>query len=325
MVALACLIPQAFRTAKDLDLVMGVTFGAIFAKALHTLWIFFFLAHGQFSGWRELVGHEDSVFFVCAISFAAALFVYDATLRRSAWFIAACPVLAAALALNLRRAGYVAFGMSALMMPFALAGRRRRAAFGVLVLAVGAAFYLLVAWNLSGPLAVPAEKVRSIFASADSEDHASNVYRLAENINLWLMVRDRPLGFGFGHPFETVVPLADLTDIFPNWRYHPHNMIFGLWMALGFVNFLIFVCYFSVAMMSASYAIKSADTPRLKATAFFCLSGLASALLVANLDQFIWAQRGALFTGVLLGITSALSASQGQSPIPSRARLPDGR
>jgi hypothetical protein len=198
------------------------------------------------------------------------------------------------------------------MMPFLLVGRRRIALFGIVMLAALAGTYLLLFWNVGGPLGVPVEKVRSIFVPANADDYSSNTYRAAENINLWRMVREHPLGVGFGHPFEITMPLADLSEDFPNWRYHPHNMIFGLWMALGSINFVIFLCYVGSAMMTASLSIKLESHPQMKAAAVFCVVGIATALLVTNLDQFIWAQRGALFTGFVIGLAGALAAREGR-------------
>ncbi|HVY19825.1 MAG TPA: O-antigen ligase family protein [Bauldia sp.] len=308
--ALAILLTQVVRNDADLRLTLGAMIAAILVKAVFTVWVFFALAHAHFSGWRELVGHEDSIFFDAAFFFLLALALYDRRLRTSVLALLAGALLLAALVLNLRRAGYAAFGMSALLLPFILVDKRRLAAGLLALAAAGGALYLALFWDNSGPLGVPAEKVRSIFAASDDGDYTSNIYRDGENLNLWTMVREHPLGTGFGKPFEKVFPVADLSSILPYWDYDPHNALFGLWMALGTPAFVVCIWLFAVPIASASLAMRRSTKAFVRASAIFCVLGLSAALLASNLDQFVWAQRGAIFVGALLGFVSAIGALQ---------------
>ncbi len=308
--ALAILLTQVVRNDADLRLVLGAMIVAIVLKAGLTVWVFFALAHAQFADWRELVGHEDSIFFGAAFFFLVALALYDGRPRTYVLALLAGALLLAALVLNLRRAGYAAFGMGALLLPFVLVDKRRLALGLLAAAATAAALYLVLFWGDSGPLGVPAEKVRSVFAASDTGDYTSNIYRDGENLNLWTMVREHPLGTGFGKPFDKVFPVADLSSILPYWDYDPHNAVFGLWMALGTPGFVVFIWLFALPIASASFAIKRSTGAFARAAAIFCVLGLSGALLTSNLDQFVWAQRGALFVGALLGLVSAIGALQ---------------
>jgi hypothetical protein len=90
-------------------------------------------------------------------------------------------------------------------------------------------------------------------------------------------------------------------------------MIFGLWMQLGSIGFVVFLFFFANLLMSASFSIRRASDPYIKSAAVFCTTALASGLLVTNLDQFVWTQRGALFLGTVLGLVASISALQGRT------------
>ena len=308
--AITILLTQVIRKDADLRVALGATITAIALKAALTIWVFFALAHAHFSGWRELVGHEDSIFFGAAFFFPLTLALYDRRLHTGVLALLAGALFLAALVLDLRRAGYAAFAMGALLLPIVLVNKRRLA-FGLLAAAAAVAgAYFILFWGNSGPLGIPVEKVRSIFAASDAGDYTSNIYRDGENLNLWTMVREHPLGTGFGKPFDKVFPVADLSSTLPYWDYDPHNAVFGLWMALGTPAFVVFIWLFAVPIASASFSIKRSVGAFARAASIFCVLGLSAALLASNLDQFVWAQRGALFVGALLGFVSAISALQ---------------
>jgi O-antigen ligase len=307
---IAILLTQVIRNDADLRLVLGAMILAIVLKAALTVWVFFALAHAHFSGWRELVGHEDSIFFGAAFFFLLALAIYDLRLRTAVLALLAGTLLLAALVLNLRRASYATFGMSALLLPLVLVDKRRLALGLLAAVAAAAAAYLVLFWSDPGPLGVPAEKVRSIFAASDAGDYSSNIYRDGENLNLWVMVREHPLGIGFGKPFDKVFPVADLSSILPYWDYDPHNAVFGLWMALGTPAFVLCIWLFALPIASASFATSQSADAFWRAASIYCLLGLSAALVASNLDQFVWAQRGALFVGAVLGFVSAMSAQR---------------
>lgn len=312
LVAIALLVPQVVRSQADLKVLLGWTLAAIVLKALLVCAIFVFLARARFSGWRELVGHEDSVFFVAALCFLFAYLAYESGLARRIWPLVVGTVLLVALVLNLRRAGYVALAMNTALLPILMAGRRRAALALVVGCGVAGAIFLGVSLNGGGAAGVLAQKVQSVLGGGDASDVSSNVYRAGENLNLWHTVRDNPFGTGFGKPFDQVYAMADISEILPNWDYHPHNVIFGLWMQLGSIGFTIFLFFYSGLLVSASYAMRQGGDAFSKSAAVFCATALTSGLLVSNLDQFVSAQRGALFLGAVVGLVAAIGATQGR-------------
>ena len=306
-VAIALLGAQLLQTREHLRTVIWVIGTAVFIKSLQITWIFFIDAGGTFGEWREILGHEDSIFIAGIIGLTAAFVLYRNADTQKLLLLIALPLLLLALALNLRRAGYVALIFIFMLMPLALHGRRKLAMqFALVFITVGIA-YTFMFWDAQGLLGMPAEKLKSIlFAPTESVDHSSNFYRLAENVNLRRTIISNPLGIGFGHPFELYVPLADISFLLPNWQYHPHNMILGMWMTLGTVGFGIFIFYYASILMLAAFYMRHLQDNYLKVTCFFALSTYAAGFLVASVDQFIWSERGAIFMALLVAMISSL-------------------
>jgi O-antigen ligase len=289
-----------------------MTGAVVLFKSLQIIWIFFTDAGATFGEWREILGHEDSVFFAGFIGLATAYLLYGirqegVTNKQGLWLLFVLPVLVLALALNLRRAGYVALAFIFMLMPLALYGKRKLAVKFALLFFVLGVTYTAVFWDAQGLLGTPAEKLKSIFfAQANSDDHNSNFYRLAENVNLRRTIIRNPLGIGFGQPFELYVPMADISFLLPNWKYHPHNMILGMWMTLGTIGFAFFIFYHASIMTLAAYHVRRTMDHQLRAIGFFALATYAAGFLVASVDQFIWSERGAIFMALLAAITIAI-------------------
>ena len=318
---LALLTPQVLRTSGQIrGAVWAVVIPSIF-KALQVDWIFFVDEHAHFGTWREILGHEDSVFFVGAILLAVVLALYRPAGMERWLLLMSLPFTLVALAVNLRRAGYVALALSLGLIPLLAQGRRREALKAALPVLVLLGLYLGFYWNRPDEtLGLPAQKVKSVWlAQAGTDDYGSNLYRVGENLNLRRTIVGHPLGLGFGHPFELHVPLPDISFLLPYWQYHPHNMVLGMWMSLGSVGFVVFLSYFASLVVLASHSLRRHADPYLKAVSYFVLTGLIAGFLVGMVDQMIWSERGAIFLGVLGGMAAALHRlrSEEQPPYPS--------
>jgi O-antigen ligase len=313
LAAFCFLLTQTIQTERDLQLVGWTLITAVTLKAAQVVWIFLFVAEGRVGNWRQIVGHEDSVFFVAVLALNFSLWLYDSSALRR--FLLSCLtiVVAAALILNLRRASYAAFALTMLLIPF-VAHQRRKLALGVVAaVSIAAALYLAFFWNSDGMLGIPAQKVHSAIAAVSgTTDYNSNIYRASENINLWSTIIRNPLGTGFGKPFELDVPMENIEHIFPNWRYLPHNMVLGLWMSLGTLAFAVYLTVICGMLGAASFSAKQSDSKFVKAMSVFCFSAIGAMFFASAVDQIIWVQRGAIFLGIVMGIVSTISRMQGR-------------
>jgi hypothetical protein len=305
---LGLLTPQVLRTSGEIrGAVWAVVIPSIF-KALQVDWIFFVDEHAHFGTWREILGHEDSVFFVGAITLAVVLALYRPAGVERWLLLMSLPFTLVALAVNLRRAGYVALALSLGLIPLLVHGRRREALRAALPVLVLLGLYVGFYWNRPDEsLGFPAQKLKSIWlAQTGTSDYDSNLYRVGENLNLRRTIVGHPLGLGFGHPFELHVPLPDISFLLPYWQFHPHNMILGMWMSLGSAGFVVFLSYFASLVVLASHCLRRHADSYLKAVSYFALTGLIAGFLVGAVDQMIWSERGAMYLGVLGGMAVAL-------------------
>jgi hypothetical protein len=323
-VVLALVTPQVLRTPAQVRGAVWVLGIATVFKALQIDWIFFVSLGARFGEWREILGHDDSVFFVGILALTAALVLYRAE-RVQRWvLLSSGPFVLMALVVNLRRASYVALVLSLGLVPVLLHGRRRAALKAALPVLVLFGLYGGLYWSRPDDrLGIPLQKLKSaVVGQVGTPDYGSNLYRVAENINLRRTITGHPFGLGFGHPFELRVPLDDISFLLPLWRYHPHNTILGMWMALGPVGFFVFLVYFGSILVLASHDLRRHTDPYLKAVSYFVLASFISALVVGMVDQYWNGQRGAVFLGALAGILSVLHRQGPGSHVEPPAAAP---
>jgi hypothetical protein len=307
-VVFALLGTQLLRTSADVGILVSALVAATVFKALQIDWIFFAQEGARFGEWREILGHEDSIFLAAVATFAIALVLCEVRTVQRRLVLFALPFVLTALAVNLRRVAYVGFALSLLLMPVLLHGRRRAALRLVMSLVLAFVVYAAVASaRPDGRFAMPLNKVESIFApKPETTDASSNLYRVAENYNLRRTIAAHPLGLGFGHPFEVETPLPDISFILPLWQYIPHNAVLGVWTIVGSGGFVVFLSYFGIVVMLASHGIRWQMDPERIATSYFLLTSLLSGLLAAATDQFLWEGRGVLFLGAVVAMTAVL-------------------
>src|SRR5262249_2546285 len=199
LVWVALLTPAVLRTWSELVGAVAILIGATIFKASQIVWIFVTEAGAKFGEWREVLGHEDSLFMVGAISLIASLAVLGVKPRLARFLFLCAPILLLGLILNQRRAGYVALVLRVVLIAFFF-NRRGRTMLKIAVpLLVCVGIYSAFFWNSDASLAIPLQKVKSIiFASAGTADAGSNLYRVIETADLLQTIRNHPFGLGFG-------------------------------------------------------------------------------------------------------------------------------
>jgi O-Antigen ligase len=307
LVWLALLTSAIVRTRGELLGAVAILVGATIFKASQIVWIFVVEAGARFGEWREILGHEDSLFIVGALSLIGSLALLRLRSRGARFLLLCAPILLLGLILNLRRAGYVALAVTAVLQVFIFRHHRRTILKLAAPLLVSAGIYSVAFWNSDALIAIPLEKLKSIiFASAGTADAGSNLYRVTETANLLQTIRNHPFGLGFGHPFESHIKLPDVSAIVPNWQYFPHNVFLGLWVFLGPAGLALLLLYLSILLACAGQNLRNEQDRVMQSTAFFVVSTLASAIVMGTVDQFVWAQRGAIFLGAVVGVLLVL-------------------
>jgi hypothetical protein len=325
LVWIALLTPAVLRTRNELIGAVALLVGATIFKASQIVWIFVFEAGAKFGEWREILGHEDSLFVVGAMSLIGSLAILRVRSRGVFFLFLCAPILLLGLILNLRRSAYLALALSAVLATFIFRHHGRTILKIAVPLVFGAGIYSVLLWNSDAPIAFPLQKVKSvIFASAGTADAGSNLYRIMETANLLQTIHNHPFGLGFGHPFENPIKLPDVSAIVPNWQYFPHNVFLGLWAFLGPAGLTLLLLYLSILLTCAGQNLRNEQDVVLQSIAFFVVSSLASAIVMGTVDQFVWAQRGAIFLGAVMGILLVLDRLRRIECEPRAQGLPGG-
>jgi hypothetical protein len=299
-------------------------------RQLVTLFVIFILAIGvkiliadyrylitlgrDVTGRPTVLGHEDSYFidmFLIALLMAWAwglrsrLFIWTAVIGT--------PLAILALLANQRRVGayaLVAAIASLLVVAYVLEPHMRKPllAFGV-VLVIGLGGFIGASWNVNYGLR--GELVRPVRSLVDPtvRDFQSDTYRTSENADLKLSFQSDPIiGMGFGKPFLTVFPLADISQIYPLWNVIPHNTLMWVGVRTGAIGFAAFWALIGMVLLHAFFIARTRRDPLVRAAAVFAIAAVVAELVVAYGDLQLENERNMVFFGIVLGVLNRLSA-----------------
>ncbi len=203
----------------------------------------------------------------------------------------------------------------------ALPERRRMAGIIALVLVGGFSIYYPAFKNSDSLFAQPARAIRSNF-QPDARDASSNASRDAENANLMATVHSAPVqGIGYGRPYLHVVPMADISKIYPLEDYLPHNQVLWVWERVGTLGFLAFWMMISAIFIFAGQTIRSPEADGfVKALGLFALLATLLLVIFGMLDLQLSNFRDILFVGIWVGVLAALPTLD-TDPAPARRAL----
>ena len=203
----------------------------------------------------------------------------------------------------------------------ALPDRRRMAGIVALVLAGGFSIYYPAFRNSDSLIAQPARAIRSNF-QPDARDASSNASRDAENANLMATVHSAPVqGIGYGRRYLHVVPMADISKVYPLEDYLPHNQVLWVWERVGTLGFLAFWGMISAIFILAGQTIRAPKAEGLtKAVGLFALLATLLLVIFGMLDLQLSNFRDILFVGVWVGVLAALPTLD-TDPVPTRRAL----
>jgi len=215
--------------------------------------------------------HADSVVFASAFAIVLAS-LWEGEVKGwspRAWF--ALVVLAAGMVANNRRLVWVE--VIGIVVTYALISRRTRFERNLVRVAILSlpllVPYCLVGWNSDAPAFKPVKMIRSV---TDSDSDGSTKWRDFENWNLVFTVADHPvLGSGFGHEYAERWKLPDISSMYRQYRFMPHNSVLGLWASVGVVGFCLIWTLVVAGVFLAARSYRFATKPAHKALALGAL------------------------------------------------------
>jgi hypothetical protein len=172
---------------------------------------------------------------------------------------------------------------------------------------IASAIFIGYAWDKQ--YGIQAQLVRPIRALIDptARDFSSDIYRVAESANLRFTYRTQPIiGVGFGHPFDIVYPMADISNIYPLWNVIPHNSVMWVGMRMGALGYVAFWGLIGLAVIQGFGIIGARRDPFIRAVAAFCVAAVVAEIAVAYVDIQLENYRNLIFLGVVLGVLNRL-------------------
>ena len=313
VVPLAYFVYQStIRGPREYRALAGVIVAAACIKACLALWVRLTVSSAE--ALPTATAHGDSVLFACAFALVAALLVEEALPRFGVAAIAVLALLAAGMVANNRRLAWVEVGAALLVVYLtASATRVKRTVRRAAVLAVPLlALYVAAGWTAGSRLFAPVRTLRSLVAARTDW---STAMRDIENFNLLWTVRDNPLlGTGFGHQYVEKVKAVDISDIFPQYRYVPHNSVLGLLAFGGIVGLSAIFLTLAVGVYLAARAHRCAATPAERAAALAAIASVVVYLVQSYGDMGLVSWMGVFTLGPALAVAARLATATGAWP-----------
>lgn len=271
---------------------------------------------------QGIMGHDDSLvlnlllfaFFIAAIT--------RVNRRLTIWTAVLLPFAVTAVMANQRRAGIAAFIVAFVpLLPILwtmFPDRRTTVIRFAVVFALINAVYMPVAWNASGPWALPARSIRSN-SDPNARDASSNYYRLAENINL-KMTRDTSpwYGIGYGRPFAQYYALAMVTTDFVH--YMPHNSILWVWMRLGHIGFFCFLMMLATVLIRGMHRLRETRDPMLRVVGILAVVDMLMLFTFGKYDLQFCNSKQMFVAAVMIGVLGILPKLDAQAEDKDQAR-----
>jgi O-antigen ligase len=233
---------------------------------------------------------------------------------------------------NDRRLAYVSFTLSLiawyLLSPWTHA--KRMLTRGLIVLSPALPFYFILGWaNPTGVFGL-LRPFKSIIEGERTNELDPNQmdYRDMENFDVVMTWKKNPLlGSGWGHPFEEVLKLPDISHAFADYLYHPHNSVLGMLAFGGAVGFTGLWAYLVITQFLAARAYHRAHEPEQRTA---CLVSLSVVIAYVNqcfgdMGSISWIgtilmAMAVVCAGKVATLTRAWPTTQGLSlPVPGAA------
>lgn len=274
---------------------------------------------------QNVVGHEEAMFFSLLFFLVAALWLFGLRGRLRTVSTALVPLVFFADLVNERRAAWLILAAGLIVLAtvaYATVPARRRMIrrmAGVVVII--SAVYLPAFWNSQGTVGQPAAAFRSGIGSTSARNALSDDYRIQENANLELNLREAgPLGRGFGLQINYALPMPGLVNkIDPAIMYIPHNGVLYILMRMGVIGGVAFWALLGAAIISGCRLARCPDRQ-------LALIGAVSAAAVVGwalegaIDQGFTLSRPALAMGCVIGLAEAARHIHATSVVSARLR-----
>jgi O-antigen ligase len=258
--------------------------------------------------------HPDSMLFAVAFCSVLSLLIHREGGKRGVLIGVVLPLLIAGMVANGRRLAWVelAAGVAAVVGLTRWSPAKRSALRGALAMSPLLLAYVAVGWSSSSALFQPVHTLRTV---VDSKADPSTLWRDLENYNLFFTLRHNPvLGTGYGHGYDEIIGLPDVSSSYALYRFLPHNSILGLWAYGGLVGFTALWAMIVVGLFLAARAYRHALSVDDRTAALAAVSIVVVYLVYCYGDLGLGTWASVFIVAPAFAIASKLAVSTGAWP-----------
>lgn len=311
---LGYLFHATLRGPADHRTLGGILIGAALVKVAFGLYVYLAIFRPLNEKPHYVTMHSDSMIYTAAVVMCLARW----NERRDAmgWLLVlgVLPLLAVGMYVNNRRLVYVEIFLVLATLYFLVPRNAvKRALTRVMLLTLPLIpLYLAVGWSSSASVFKPVQTVRSI-VSSDAD--RSTATREIENFNLYWTLKSNPvLGTGLGHEYVELSRADDISGIFPQYRFIPHNSLLGLWAFGGWVGFSAVWAPLLVAVFLAVRSYRFAQRPVDRTAALTVIAVVYSFAVQAYGDMGLQSWIGVFLVAASLAVAGKLAVAVGAWP-----------
>ncbi|MDY7226005.1 exopolysaccharide repeat unit polymerase [Hyalangium rubrum] len=276
------LFNAAIRGPQDFRVLGRIIVAAAFTKAF--LGAFFIVVIARPGGLytEYATTHSDTMIYVTGLSLAVASWAEEPN-RKNFWrMLIVCGVIFMGMNYNDRRLAYASFNqcLVAIYLISPWSKVKVYATRAGILMAPLFLLYVAVGWANPTGIFSPVNTFKSMIVGEHNDTGVMD-YRDVENFNVIATWQKNPmLGTGYGHGFDEVMKLADISHLFEDYLYHPHNSVLGLLAFGGVVGFTGVWLFVAFTVFFAVRAYHRAHVPQWRAGAL-----VAVAIVVAYTNQ----------------------------------------
>jgi O-Antigen ligase len=266
--------------------------------------------------------HADSMLFADAFLLLLVMFFERPSVRNLLLALGTLPILTWGMIANNRRLVWVELLLALIALYFItpLTHLKKRIAQAVAISLPILALYVAIGWSSQARVFAPVQTIRSVM---DSDVDPSTRWRDWENYNLFYTVKTHPLlGTGFGHGYEEVVRLPDISKAYELYRFAPHNSVLGLLAYSGLVGFAGMWLFIALGVFFAVRAYRFSTTPRDRSTALTTVGILIAYLVHCYGDMGLGTWTSVFTVGPALALVAKQAVATGAWPLRPRRSSP---
>jgi hypothetical protein len=268
------LFNASIKGPEDFRILGRIIVAAAFTKAILGAFFIVFIARPQGLYTEYATTHSDTMIYVTGLTIALCSWTEEPNWKTFRRMALVCTVILIGMNYNDRRIAYASFNqcLIAIFLISPWSRVKRYAARAGILLAPVFLLYIAVGWANPTGIFSPVNTFKSMIVGEHNDTGVMD-YRDVENFNLIATWQKNPmLGTGYGHGFDEVIKLADISHLFEDFLYHPHNSVLGLLAFGGMVGFSGVWLFVALTVYFAVRAYHRAHPPHWRAGALVVVS-----------------------------------------------------